>query len=516
MTRSVPTFVLGIDGATFRLLDLWIDDLPNFSKLLEDGFATELRSSTPPVTSPAWRCYATGKDPASIGVYWWRQLDRESQRFVSADDIPLTSKCYWEFLSDDKRVAVVGVPLNAPPRPLNGYLVSGGPFADQDEYTYPAAFQSTLESKFDYQLHPDVYPSIENARDREIISDFEKMLDQRFDLIEWFLDEKSLDLVNLTLFYINVLQHKAWDAPEVKHLWKRIDERLGTLLNRDINVIIHSDHGLHEVERVFYLNGWLKEQGYLSVDPPAEPSVHDRLFDTAKSVLEMVKMKATLKRVLPESTVDTVRPDSRRRLMDTTEFETRVDFENSRAIASPQGPVYILDADLETRTELRDRLFDVTDPETGEAVFADVKPAEEVYAHPIPDAAPDLLVEWNDGFEIKDIHSEDPERIFGPPYGVLADNEPTGILLGSGPDITAKEVSNTPLLYDLAPTFLHLHDEPIPESMDGSVLFDIFADDSEASARSVRTTEGEEFNGVDQDREGSAVSDRLRDLGYLE
>jgi len=39
------------------------------------------------------------------------------------------------------------------------------------------------------------------------------MIRQRFDVAEWVLEEHDPDILNLTLFYINVMQHKAWDAP---------------------------------------------------------------------------------------------------------------------------------------------------------------------------------------------------------------------------------------------------------------------------------------------------------------
>jgi len=147
--------------------------LPTINALIDDGISSTLWSCDPPVTSPAWRCYATGKDPASLGVYWWRQLNQETNKYVGATDIPLTSKCYWEYLSEvGEKVAIIGVPLNTPPREVNGHLVAGGPYADPDDYTYPASLQDTLESKFDYQLHPEVDPpSVDDPTTPEIVDD---------------------------------------------------------------------------------------------------------------------------------------------------------------------------------------------------------------------------------------------------------------------------------------------------------------------------------------------------------
>jgi len=59
----------------------------------------------------------------------------------------------------------MGVPLNSPPQEVNGHFIAGGPFADPDNYTHPDELADTLEDRFDYQLHPEEYPSIDTATD---------------------------------------------------------------------------------------------------------------------------------------------------------------------------------------------------------------------------------------------------------------------------------------------------------------------------------------------------------------
>jgi predicted AlkP superfamily phosphohydrolase/phosphomutase len=69
MTRTI---VLGLDGANWPLLESWIEagDLPNLAALREEAAWGSLASQFPPVTSPNWRCYATGCNPAKLGVFW--------------------------------------------------------------------------------------------------------------------------------------------------------------------------------------------------------------------------------------------------------------------------------------------------------------------------------------------------------------------------------------------------------------------------------------------------------------
>lgn len=517
----MTTVVLGIDGATFDLFEDWLSDLPTLSNIIDDGTSSPLDSCLPPVTSPAWRCYATGKNPASLGVYWWRQLHRDTNTFHGADEHPLTSKCYWEYLSEaEQEVVVMGVPLNAPPREVNGALVSGGPFANPDNFTYPASLGEELQERFDYQLHPSKYPSVDTARDPDVIDDFSAMIDQRFDAAEWLRDKYDPDLLNLTLFYINTLQHKAWRCSEVKRLWEQIDRRLAKLVDDENDVIVHSDHGLHEVERVFYINGWLRERNDLIVtDPESTDLLTEKTRQFGEAVLSRLNLASVVGDNLP-TPVESLLGIDNRRLIDSTDFETRIDFEQSRAVALPQGPVYVL-GDEAYRRELKRDLEAVTDPETEEPVIDEVLFPEDVYGEPLPRDAPDLLVLWNDGYEIKDVHHDDPTAVFGPPQGVVADNERTGVLMAAGPNVTSGEVpadgGSPPQLQDLAPTLLHLNGCAVPDDMDGAVRTDLFAPDSPPTNRDVTEMQGDASASDNvQETATQNVESRLQDLGYLE
>ena len=63
--------VIGLDGATWDLLDPWIEngDLPNLAQLVEGGAAGTLESVFPPMSPPAWTSAATGKNPGEHGIY---------------------------------------------------------------------------------------------------------------------------------------------------------------------------------------------------------------------------------------------------------------------------------------------------------------------------------------------------------------------------------------------------------------------------------------------------------------
>ena len=62
-----PTLLIGIDGATFTVLDPYIERgvTPFLGELARRGTRAELRSIVPALTPPAWTSLVTGKRPAA-------------------------------------------------------------------------------------------------------------------------------------------------------------------------------------------------------------------------------------------------------------------------------------------------------------------------------------------------------------------------------------------------------------------------------------------------------------------
>jgi predicted AlkP superfamily phosphohydrolase/phosphomutase len=67
----MPVIVIALDGATFDLLDPWLDEgvLPTLARLIAGGVSGRLSSTLPPITAPAWASFMTGKNPGKHGVF---------------------------------------------------------------------------------------------------------------------------------------------------------------------------------------------------------------------------------------------------------------------------------------------------------------------------------------------------------------------------------------------------------------------------------------------------------------
>ena len=64
-------FVLGLDGATWEILDPLIQDglLPNLARLREQGSWGSLHSVFPPLSPVAWAGAMTGKNSGKHGIF---------------------------------------------------------------------------------------------------------------------------------------------------------------------------------------------------------------------------------------------------------------------------------------------------------------------------------------------------------------------------------------------------------------------------------------------------------------
>ncbi|MFX1355563.1 MAG: alkaline phosphatase family protein, partial [Promethearchaeota archaeon] len=380
MTDRGSVAVIGLDGGTFAIFKPWADEgkLPTLKRLMEEGAWGQLESCLPPVTSPAWKCYSTGKNPGRLGIFWWRQVDRRRKKIVGSGSSTLF-RCpdLWDYVGQAGfRVASVGMPLTYPPRVLNGYMISGHPYAESSGYTYPPGLEPELEQLLAYRIQPTLAPRADNRLDPEVLEAVKQVVAMRFDAALYLLSKEDLDFLSVVTFDLNMLQHLCWREPPVEELWKLVDAKIGELVEYFDYVFVISDHGLSRIEREFYLNVWLLEQGYLVLNedshyPYRLPGLARPLRKLLVKGSEFLGIKETLKRVLPIVIPDWgVAPPGRRQVRHASSFEERIDWDRSRAVATPQGPIYLINYSTEEervilRDQIAEQLGQIRDPATG-------------------------------------------------------------------------------------------------------------------------------------------------------
>jgi len=172
----------------------------------------------------------------------------------------------------------------------------------------------------------------------------------------------------------------------------------------------------------------------------------------------------------------------------------------------------------ETRNEIRQKLLNLKDPETGEKISAKVYNREEVYTGKYVGAAPDLVILQDD-----DINAFDTllgqGRIFLETSGEVGHHRINGIFIASGPKVRKGKKIEGARIYDIAPTILHIFGIT-PNNMDGRVLEDIFETEIRTSSEeeNMKCSPVEKIEGptVYDPEDEQKILDRLRSLGYIE
>lgn len=477
--------MVGIDGAGFELVEPWIEEgkLPNLQRAVEEGVSGDLSSVLPPVTSPNWKSYLTGKNPGKLGIFWWENVDVAEQRVYYPSHRKNANTEYWEVMAEDERVGVIGVPTTYPPKNMGEFVVAGAPDGMNKGFTYPEELEERLKEDYDYRV---TVKSELRANPDEAAEEILEVIDTRLEVARDLLAENDLDLLHVTTFYINSLHHYFWDGEYTLRGWQIVDEHLGELLDDGYDVVLMSDHGSNEIETVFHINSWLEEEGYLTLDADAAKFFH-RLGINRDRILRILSpfgLQDVAKRIAPQFVLDMV-PDEEGELPRQSKT-SNIEWEETDAVASGQGPVYLTaekgTEEYEKALEDISRGLKSAEDLNGEDVVSEVHYGNQIYSGEYLDEAPDLVVEQSPGIHIKGSIGRDDVITRPEDAGWKGENKREGMFVATGPSFGEGNIENLGIL-DLAPTLLHLRGYSVPSEMDGEVRTDVFEEGSDAAER---------------------------------
>ena len=320
------------------------------------------------------------------------------------------------------------------------------------------------------------------------------------------LDDADVDVAHCTVFYINVLQHFFWRGEPTRRAWEVIDEQIGAIREShpDATLMLMSDHGCKDVDTVFYVNSWLEGQGYLVTEEISGPLTEYGINKERLSKLaHRLGVHGLVTRLTPGFVTERL-PEDDEGFKREQKLE-KVDWDRSKAVASGQGLVYIIDDDPETVDQLVTDLSDLTN-EDGEPITRQVMRREEAYDGPYVEDAPEIIFDQHPGVHTSGAIGSNP--VFANAGRWEAENVRTGLFLADGPAIEDTELDGPISITDVAPTVLHSVDCPVPTDVDGDPL-PLFGD------REVATCDPLPFEAA-TDAAREDVQDRLEDLGYLE
>lgn len=541
------TCIIGLDGATFDVLDKWVaaGHMPNLASLLERGCRGVLRSTFPPVTAPAWTTMTTGMGPGSHGVFGFLKWEPRSWRSRVVRSTDISFPRVWDLACEAGRTAgVLTVPVTYPAMPVDGFMVSGmlSP-APGPEMTYPRSLHDELvregAAPFEQPVPQD--SSVLCARG---------LLDshKRFHAVtERMLGRHSPDFLMCVFRETDRSQHYFWpycamaddaDDPEVadviRELWFSMDRTIGLLLEhfgQDANYLVVSDHGAGPCFGRWSINQYLEQQGLLVLKPHAVNwrQMSWRFLLRARRLLAKTPLLAPVRRlwagIIGTERAQRIARDQLSRVI------AAVDWDRTKAFAkyTSEYGVYVNLAGREAAgsvqpgeeyeaavSDLLDCLRRLRHPDTGALLATGLWRRDEVYTGPRVAEAPDVLFYMADGSTLMDTRLGGPLMRPGRYPGV---HRPLGVLVAAGPAFRQGGHPGAQIA-DVAPTALHAMGLPVPRYMEGRMREDLFRDGYMAEhpvQYSDRPPERDTSGDIQPpvapaDEEG--VKDRLRDLGY--
>lgn len=370
---------IGLDGFPFSLAEKLMDEgiMPNLHRLAERGTFKKIKSVYPTVSGVAWSAFQTGRNPGEFGVFGFVELRPDFELYIP-DYTHLRCETLWERLNRaGKNFAALGVPMTYPAPDVKGFLVSGflAPALDERAVSSRGVLDQLEGMKYEIDIDPTA--AIESL-DR-FKEDLTRVSEARQNAaLSLLSQQEEWDFFFLHVMDTDRLHHFMWkyqyegggkNAGFVWDFYKKLDDFLGLvlgILHDDAHLMICSDHGFCELKWEFQLNRWLKSQGYLDYEQRQDP----------QQPYKAIK-------------------------------------DESRAVSLVPGRVYILtEAKWERgvvtqkeyeplRKELMDKLREITHPETGEVVCKQVMKREEVFEGPYVDAAPDIIIDPCNGYDLK-------------------------------------------------------------------------------------------------------------------
>lgn len=506
--------IVGIDGAAFKLVKAWRNDFPNINKLINNGVFGKMSSTIPPLTSPAWNCLYTGKNPGKIGIFDFIDYPIRKNNINIVNSATQEVQSFWEIMGNNGvKVGVVNAAVTYPPKPVNGYLICGfGTPWGKGSYSYPDFLTNILKEKFDYEITSPM-SLFDPDHEEKYFQSWIGITRKRLDSLKWLIKNYPCDCLFATFFATDSAQHYCWhhidkDHPKYNHdkaskyrehikkVYMEVDSAIGKLLkevDEGGSVFIVSDHGFYSCYGTFNINSWLEKNGFLKFKNNLELKQSNiiALKNFIMGFMSENVIKSIIKYV-PDCVLKLFKHDTNRSNM-IQKLLNSIDWESTYAYAvGNMGQIFlnvkgreengiVTPDDYETiRDSIINKLRATKDPYVGRNIFTHIYKREDIYTGKYLDRAPDIvfiLENFMQTIETNTIWNNTPP--------LTGTHDMDAIFIGSGNGIKKGHRIDGISIYDVAPTLLHMLNCPIPHDVDGKVMKHIFEEKSDYYRREI-------------------------------
>lgn len=519
------TLLLGLDGATFAILDPLMAEglMPTLQALAARSARADLMSTVNPLTPLAWTTLITGRTPGHHGVFDFVRVEQTGEyptfRLATSSDVRCPT--LWSMLSDRDMVSIsMNFPVMFPPRPFNGFMIPGFvPRRHLQRAMHPRDLFARLSAvpgidlmqlPVDFEEERRSVQVLEAERQEEWVRFHIRREKQWFLVMKHLMETEPWSLAAVIFDGVDKLQHTLWRHID-PNVWveskagahdrkirslcldyfRQLDDLIAGLLaiaGSEARVVVASDHGFGPSDEIFYVNTWLEQNGYLKFRDDA-PIAADGFINP-----DGMKSAAYL-----------------------------FDWTKTRAYSLTPGSngIYLREPGADAarlRAEIRDGLLAVKNPATGRNVVERALTREEAYPGPHNHLAADLTLRLRDHGFISVTRSTAVVKVR---QEIAGAHRPNGIFLASGPGVVPGARIPALSIADGSPLLMHGVGLPIPADFEGRFPAEIFdpawlqAHPAASAAGAAAASSEAAESGMDEEGE-AAVMDRLRSLGYIE
>lgn len=533
---SIETLLIGLDGATFTILDALVDGdhyngpvMPFLGSIYERGTRCVLRSTPNPLTPPAWVSLMTGHSPGHHGIYdFIRAEEIENDVFFTLfDSRDCRVDTVWSIAARaGKRVAVLNFPFTAPPpADINGTMIPGFiPWRHLRRNTTPDDLYDRLkkdlssfnpkELAWDFEREKNAINEISDSEREDWISYHLPREYQWFSIARYLMKEDAPELMAVMFDGVDKIQHQAWRFidPSVKEesgdeyfkrmralcldYFRKLDSYIEELVSEagpEAQVFIVSDHGFTSTYEVVRINTYLHEKGYLHWKDASDSENARRREESMFANLDWSKTTAYCS--TPSSNGITIR------------------------VSDKTGGPGVPSGEYENfRNRLIKDLKGLKDPSSGEPIIRGIHKREDVFSGPAMEQAPDILLELRDyGF----VSIKNKQPVVEARKEIAGTHHPEGILIASGPGIKPNTQESQCSIVDMGALILYSLGLKIPDNMEGKVPVSIFTSSylekhPVTLGDSVLEKSKAEDAGSMSESEKEKLMEQLKMLGYME
>ena len=382
---------------------------------------------------------------------------------------------------------IVNDPITYPPEKLNGIMLTGFMTPPgSNNFLYPEELREEINQAcggYQSELNMDWEKVISLNKDEayDAIIDLSK---KNYKAAIYLAKKYEWDLLSVTFTSTDRLQHFFFnDKQRIKSHYEDIDDMIGSILSieTDANIFLMSDHGFGPLNKCFYINTWLLQQGTLSENKNNLNRLLSRLSLTYQRIVYL------LTKIKIYQYISRLTPSSIKMEIPIFQGESNIDIKKSLAfLKTINGGLYVDGENL--LLEIISLLNTIKI--NGENPIENVRMRNKVWWGPYAKYAPDIALTPKYGYEISPRLA--PSVLENPlKYGDIrtGTHRPEGIFMACGPDIRKNyHIDQYIQTWEIVPTLLHMINLTIPSYMDGVPVIQIFKEGSEPAIRPVIVT----------------------------